>query len=107
MAQARCISFITRGGLFRELALPNHLPHVKAVTVADVSGAGTLALVALEETGALVAITGAEEWKVAQLGNAPQFAGEVRLHAADLDNNGAVICCSLRLRRMPATLLEL
>jgi FG-GAP-like repeat/ASPIC and UnbV len=79
-----------RGGLFRELALPNNLPHVKAVTVADVSGAGTLALVALEETGALVAITDAQEWKVAQLGNAPQFAGEVRLHAADLDNNGAV-----------------
>lgn len=79
-----------RGGLFRELALPNDLPHVKAVTVADVSGAGTLALVALEETGALVAITDAEGWKVAQLGNAPQFAGEVRLHAADLDNNGAV-----------------
>jgi tetratricopeptide (TPR) repeat protein len=79
-----------RGGLFRELALPNNLPHVKAVTVADVSGAGTPALVALEETGALVAITDAQEWKVAQLGNAPQFAGEVRLHAADLDNNGAV-----------------
>ena len=79
-----------RGGLFRELALPSHLPHVKAVTVADVSGAGTLALVALEETGALVAITDASGWKVAQLGNAPQFAGEVRLHAADLDNNGAV-----------------
>ncbi len=79
-----------RGGLFRELALPNNLPHVKAVTVADVSGAGTLALVALEETGALVAITNVEGWKVAQLGNAPQFAGEVRLRAADLDNNGAV-----------------
>jgi Tfp pilus assembly protein PilF len=79
-----------RGGLFRELALPNNLPHVKAVTVADVGSAGTLALVALEETGALVAITNAEGWKVAQLGNAPLFAGEVRLHAADLDNNGAV-----------------
>ncbi len=79
-----------RGGLFRELALPNHLSHVKAVTVADVSGAGTLALVALEETGALVAMSDAEGWKVAQLGNAPRFAGEVRLHAADLDNNGAV-----------------
>jgi Tfp pilus assembly protein PilF len=79
-----------RGGLFSELAPPNNLPHVKAVTVADVGGAGTLALVALEETGALVAITNAEGWKVAQLGNAPQFAGEVRLHAADLDNNGAI-----------------
>ncbi len=79
-----------RGGLFRELALPNPLPHVKAVTVADVSSSGTLALVALEETGALVAITNAEGWKISQLGNAPQFPGEVRLHAADLDNNGAI-----------------
>jgi Tfp pilus assembly protein PilF len=79
-----------RGGLFRELALPNNLPHMKAVTVADVSGSGTLALVAMEETGALVAITNPEGWKVAQLGNAPRLAGEVRLHAADLDNNGAV-----------------
>jgi Tfp pilus assembly protein PilF len=81
-----------RGGVFRELALPNHLPHVKAVTVADVSGVGTLALVAVEETGALVAITRtteAEGWNVAQLGNAPRLAQEVRLHAADLDNNGA------------------
>jgi Tfp pilus assembly protein PilF len=82
-----------RGGLFSELALPGNLPHVKAVTVADVSGAGTLALVALEETGALVAITRTTEgegWNLAQLGNAPRFTGEVRLHAADLDNNGAV-----------------
>jgi Tfp pilus assembly protein PilF len=82
-----------RGGLFSELALPNNLPHVKAVTVADVSGSGTLALVALEETGALVAITRTTEgdgWNTAPLGNAPRMAGEVRLHAADLDNNGAV-----------------
>jgi Tfp pilus assembly protein PilF len=79
-----------RGGLFREIALPNDLPHVKAVTVADVSGAGTLALVAVEETGALVAITNREGWTVTQLGNAPPLDGEVRLHAADLDNNGAV-----------------
>ena len=79
-----------RGGLFREIALPNDLPHVKAVTVADVSGAGTLALVAVEETGALVAITNREGWTVTQLGNAPPIEGEVRLHAADLDNNGAV-----------------
>jgi len=82
-----------RGGLFRELPLPNNFPHIKTVTVADVSGVGTLALVAVEETGALVALTRTTEpegWKVAQLGNAPRVVGEVRLHAADLDNNGAV-----------------
>src|ERR1700722_846582 len=77
-----------RGGGFEELALPGGLPKVKAVTVADVNG-GALALVAVEETGALVAITRANEtWNVAELGNAPGSAGDVRLLAADLDNNG-------------------
>jgi Tfp pilus assembly protein PilF len=84
-----------RGGVFNELPLPANLPPVKALTVADVSSSGTLDLVALEQrnaqTGALVAITRAEEaWKVVPLGNAPHVAAEVRLHAADLDNNGAV-----------------
>ena len=80
-----------RGGVFNELPLPANLPPVKALTVADVSSAGTLDLVALEQTGALVAITRADEaWKVAPLGNAPHLAAEVRLQAADLDNNGAV-----------------
>ncbi len=78
-----------RSGTFRELALPAGLPAMKAVTVADV-GNGTLALVALEESGTLVAISRVNEtWNVTQLGSAPRFAGEVRLHAADLDNNGA------------------
>jgi Tfp pilus assembly protein PilF len=77
-----------RGGVFEELALPAGLPRIKAVTVADVSG-GVLALVAVEETGALVGITRANQaWNVAELGNAPGSAGEVRLLAADLDNNG-------------------
>ena len=80
-----------RGGVFSELPLPANLPPVKAVTVADVSSSGTLDLVALEQTGALVAITRADDtWNVAPLGNAPHLANEVRLHAADLDNNGAV-----------------
>ncbi len=80
-----------RGGVFNQLPLPANLPPVKAVTVADVSSSGTLDLVALEQSGALVAITRADEaWKVIPLGSAPRRAGEVRLHAADLDNNGAV-----------------
>ena len=80
-----------RGGVFNQLALPANLPHVKAVTVADVSTSGTLALVAVRKTGALVAITRAGEgWTVVPLGNAPRLARDVRLHAADLDNNGAV-----------------
>jgi thioredoxin-like negative regulator of GroEL len=80
-----------RGGIFTQLPLPANLPRVKAVTVADVSTAGTLDLVAVEETGALVAITRAGEgWTVVPLGNTPRLARDVRLHAADLDNNGAV-----------------
>jgi Tfp pilus assembly protein PilF len=78
-----------RSGTFREMALPAGLPPMKAVTVADV-GTGTLALVALEDSGALIAISRPNEtWNLVQLGSAPRFAGEVRLHAADLDNNGA------------------
>jgi Flp pilus assembly protein TadD len=82
-----------RSGVFRELKPPDNLPRIKAVTVADVSGTGTLSLVAVEDTGALVAISrssGAESWNIAQLGNAPRLAQEVRLRAADLDNNGAM-----------------
>jgi Tfp pilus assembly protein PilF len=81
-----------RGGVFRELALPGNLPHVRAVTVADM-GAGNLALVAVEETGALVAITrtnGVPAWNVTQLGTVPRLAKQVRLRAADVDNNGLV-----------------
>jgi Tfp pilus assembly protein PilF len=79
-----------RGGVFRERALPGNLPHVRAVTVADM-GEGSLALVAVEETGALVAITnGAKGWNVAQLGTIPRLAKQVRVRAADVDNNGVV-----------------
>jgi Tfp pilus assembly protein PilF len=78
-----------RSGVFRELALPGSLAHVKAVTVADV-GTATLSLVAMKDTGALVAISRTnEEWKIVPLGNAPRITGGVRMYAADLDNNGA------------------
>jgi thioredoxin-like negative regulator of GroEL len=76
-----------RGGVFHELPLPGNLKPIKAVTVADIGGAGTLVLVAVEQSGALVAIT---REKVTVLGNAGSVTGEVRLRAADLDNNGAV-----------------
>jgi Flp pilus assembly protein TadD len=80
-----------RGGVFSEVPLPANLPPVKALAVADVSSSGTLDLVAIEVTGALVAINRAgDAWKIAPLGNAPHLSTEVRLHAADLDNNGAV-----------------
>jgi Flp pilus assembly protein TadD len=82
-----------RSGNYREIQGPGNLPHIKAITVADVDSAGTLAIVAVEETGALVAISRSRDdqgWNVANLGTAAPVAGEVRLQAADLDNNGAV-----------------
>jgi Tfp pilus assembly protein PilF len=91
-----------RGGVFNELPLPTNLPPVKAVTVADVSSSGTLDLVTLEQTGALVAITRADEaWKVVPLGNVPHVAAEVRLRAADLDNNGAIDLLSVPVALNP------
>jgi Tfp pilus assembly protein PilF len=75
-----------RGGAFKEVALPAGLPHIKAVTVADADQPGKLALVVLEETGALAAIV--DGTRVVSLGNAPAAAGDARLRAADLDNNG-------------------
>ena len=81
-----------RSGVFQEIALPGDLPHVKAITVADVSSPGTLALVAIEETGTLVAVTRTADsaWNVQQLGSVPSLPADARLYAADLDNNGAI-----------------
>ncbi len=91
-----------RGGVFNELPLPATLPPVKAVAVADVSSSGTLDLVVLEETGALVAITRTDEaWNVVPLGHVPHLVAEVRLHAADLDNNGAVDLLSVPVALNP------
>ena len=93
-----------RGGVFRELALPNNLPHVKAVTVADVSGAGTLALVAVEETGALVAITRRElkGGRLPSWGTRPGLPEKCACTPPISITTGRSICCLLRSRRMPA-----
>jgi Tfp pilus assembly protein PilF len=78
-----------RGGVFTEFS--SAFPKVKAITVADVNSTGKLSLVALEESGALVAITREnQKWVVAPLANTPPVTGDVRLRAADLDNNGAI-----------------
>ena len=80
-----------RGGVFQELGLPAGLGHVKALTVADVNSDGILAVVAVEESGAIVAISRSSAgWNIVQLGNAPHVPAAVRLYAADLDNNGVV-----------------
>ena len=81
-----------RSGNYSEIPAPRNLPHIKAITVADVNSNGTLALVVLEEGGSLVAISRSRdngEWVLAPLGQGPTDPEEVRIIAADFDNNGA------------------
>jgi Tfp pilus assembly protein PilF len=86
-----------RGGQFQERPLPGDLPGVKAITVADVNNDGVLDLVAVQTDGSIVRLSDKNEgqaWDVAVIAHVPEpakrLAGEVRLRAADLDNNGAV-----------------
>jgi hypothetical protein len=89
-----------RQAQFRELPLPANFPLVKAFSVADVDNDGILDLLAVQADGAIVRISDKYEGKVLDVAeiaripagaNVPDYlAGEVRLHVADLDNNGAV-----------------
>jgi Tfp pilus assembly protein PilF len=89
-----------RQAQFRELPLPAHLPLVKALNVADVDNDGVLDLLAVWADGAIGRISNAAEGKalnLAEIARVPTGAGvpdylsgEVRLHVADLDNNGAM-----------------
>ncbi len=85
-----------RQGQFRERALPAGLPLVKAIAVADANNDGVLDLLALQNDGVIVRISDKNEgeiWDTAEIARVPDVAkdltGEVRLHVADLDNNGA------------------
>jgi Tfp pilus assembly protein PilF len=89
-----------RQAQFRELPLPANFPLVKALNVADVDDDGVLDLLAVQADGAIVRISDKHEGKVldvAEIARVPSGAGvpdylsgEVRLHVADLDNNGAL-----------------
>ena len=86
-----------RQGQFRERALPAGLPLVKAIAVADANNDGVLDLLAVQADGGIIRISDkneGESWDVAEIARVPDpvrnLAGEVRLHTADLDNNGAV-----------------
>jgi len=85
-----------RSGNFRELAVPGGFPLVKAIVAGDVNHSGPLALLAVAYDGAIRGLSLPEEsdqWRVAQIAAVPdaanRLAGDVRLFAADLDNNGA------------------
>jgi Tfp pilus assembly protein PilF len=89
-----------RQAQFRELPLPPNFPLVKALNVADVDDDGVLDLLAVQADGAIVRISDKHEGKVLDVAeiarvpggaNVPDYLnGEVRLHVADLDNNGAL-----------------
>ena len=86
-----------RQGQFRERALPAGLPLVKAIAVADANNDGVLDLLAVQADGAILRISDRNEgqsWDTAEIAKVPDaannLAGEVRLHVADLDNNGAL-----------------
>ena len=86
-----------RQGQFRERALPGNLGMMKAIAVADANNDGVLDLLAVQSDGAILRISDKDDgqkWETAEIGRVPYaavfLAGEVRLHVADLDNNGAV-----------------
>ena len=86
-----------RQGQFRERPLPAGLPLVKAIAVADANNDGVLDLLAVQADGAIIRISDKndrESWDTAEIARVPDpannLAGEVRLHVADLDNNGAL-----------------
>ena len=85
-----------RQGQFRERALPDTLGTVKAIAAADVNNDGVLDFLAVLTDGAIVRISDKNEgqsWDTATMipaGNQANVAGDVRLHVADLDNNGAL-----------------
>ena len=84
-----------RSGLFTESPLPPGLGRVRAIAPADL-GAGSLSLAIAGDGGQLSALSAAgspaTSWSLRQIGQAraPLAPGELRLLAADFDNNGAV-----------------
>jgi len=86
-----------RQGQFRERSLPADLPIVKAIAVADANNDGVLDLLAVQADGVILRISDkneGESWEMAEIARVPDadrnLVDEVRLHVADLDNNGAL-----------------
>ena len=79
---------------FREQPLPAASWSVNAIAAGDVDHSGPLALLVVGNDGAICSMSlSNENWKIAKLVDIPDAAnrlsGEVRLHVADIDNNGA------------------
>ena len=84
-----------RQGRFREVALPSNVDGVKAIAAADVDNDGTLDVVAVRDDGTVLRISASGDgrsWVAAEVAHVPKEAveGDIRVHAADVDNNGAI-----------------
>lgn len=84
-----------RAGRFTEKPVPAEFALARTITAADVNGDGVLDLIAVLPDGAIARLsyTDQGDWTSSSLAAVPNpsvnLAGEVRLHAADVDNNGA------------------
>jgi Flp pilus assembly protein TadD len=86
-----------RQGQFRERSLPVNLSKIKSLVVADTDDDGILDLLVVQQDGAIVRISDENEgagWSTTEIARVPDaseyLANEIRLRAADLDNNGAL-----------------
>ncbi|HET7103957.1 MAG TPA: FG-GAP-like repeat-containing protein [Terracidiphilus sp.] len=86
-----------REGKYVEVPVPAEYASAKAITAADADSDGRLDLIAVLPDGTLARLSYAGSghgWTSAKLGTVPDptanLAGDVRLHAADIDNNGAI-----------------
>lgn len=91
------VFFNQRAGKFTERAVPAAFASAKAITAADVNGDGVLDLIAVLPDGTIERLSCADNkqgWTSSTLAAIPNLsvnlAGDVRLYAADIDNNGAV-----------------
>ncbi len=90
------VFFNRRAGRFTEVPVPAAFASPRAITAADVNGDGLLDLVSVLPGGAIASLSYADgqSWTPAHLGDVPNpaaaLSGDVRLHAADVDNNGAI-----------------
>jgi len=91
-----CLFLNQRSGNFGESALPS-LKDVRAITSADAGKSSLLSLLAVQGDGAVVRVDydqATHTWLSEVVAHVPEGFGaldeSVRLHAADLDNNGAV-----------------
>jgi len=85
-----------RSGKFREQAVPSAFSTVKAIAAADLDHSGPMALLAVRTDGSIASLNIATEsgaWATSTLANvfvpANCLTQHIRLHVADLDNNGA------------------